>query len=214
MFFKRRTDAASAKAAQPSTSAATGKVDAKADPKAGKQAKKADKRAAKAGAKAASQVTGKVGVADKLAAARAAAAHANDGGSTKRSWPWSGRKSATAKASAPVPATAPGQKPAWYDLSEWSLRRKVALVLAVPVILAGAFGGLRVRSEMSQADNYAASASQVTVLGPAVDYLAAAENAAVVARTVGINDPQLDAAQQEVVEAGARLVDARDKADL
>src|SRR3954453_23747979 len=149
MFFKRRTDAASAKAAQPSTSGPTGKV----DPKAGKQAKKADKRAAKAGAKAASQVTGKVGVADKLAASRAAAAHANDGGSTKRSWPWSGRKSATAKASAPVPASPPGQKPAWYDLSEWSLRRKVALVLAVPVILAGAFGGLRVRSEMSQADN-------------------------------------------------------------
>ncbi len=108
----------------------------------------------------------------------------------------------------------PVAKPAWYDLSEWSLRRKVALVLAVPVILAGTFGGLRVRTEMAQADNYAASASQVTVLGPAVEYLAAAENAAVVARTVGINDPKLDAAQQEVVDAGARLVEARNKADL
>ena len=83
-----------------------------------------------------------------------------------------------------------------------------------PCILAGTFGGLRVHAERAQADNYAATASQVTVLGPAVEYLAAAEHAAIVARAVGINDPKLDEAQQEVVEAGARLVEARDQADL
>ena len=108
----------------------------------------------------------------------------------------------------------PQTKPSLFDLSEWSLRRKVALVLAVPVLLAGTFGGLRVRAERAQADNYAATATQVTVLGPAIEYLAAAEHAAIVARAVGINDPKLDEAQQEVVAAGARLVDARDKADL
>ncbi len=52
------------------------------------------------------------------------------------------------------------------------------------------------------------------MLGPAIEYLAAAEHAAIVARAVGINDPKLDEAQQEVVAAGARLVDARDKAEL
>ena len=108
----------------------------------------------------------------------------------------------------------PQTKPSLFDLSEWSLRRKVALVLAVPVLLAGTFGGLRVRAERAQADNYAATATQVSVLGPAIEYLAAAEHAAIVARAVGINDPKLDEAQQEVVAAGARLVDARDKADL
>ncbi len=36
-------------------------------------------------------------------------------------------------------------KPSLFDVSEWSLRRKVALVLAVPVLLAGTFGGLRVK---------------------------------------------------------------------
>ena len=112
------------------------------------------------------------------------------------------------------PVYAPGEEPSKWNVSEWSLRRKVALVLAVPVIVAAVFGGLRVNTERQLADNYAATASQVTVLGPAVDYLAAAEHAAVVARAVGINDPKLDAAQQEVVEAGAKLVEARDRADL
>ena len=112
------------------------------------------------------------------------------------------------------PVYAPGEEPSKWDLSEWSLRRKIVLVLAVPVIVAAVFGGLRVNTERQLADNYAASASQVTVLGPAVDYLAAAERAAVVARAVGINDPKLDEAQQDVVEAGAKLVEARDRADL
>jgi signal transduction histidine kinase len=109
---------------------------------------------------------------------------------------------------------APGEKPSPLNLSEWSLRRKVALVLAVPVILAATFGGLRIRTEKLQADNYAASADQVTVLGPAVKYLDAAEQAAIISRQVGINDPKLDAAQQAVVEAGAALISARDKANL
>ena len=95
---------------------------------------------------------------------------------------------------------APGEEPSFWNLSEWSLRRKVALVLAVPVTLAAVFGGLRVQRRAAQlANNYAASATQVTVLGPAIAYLAAAEHAAVVARAEGIDDPKLDAAQKEVV---------------
>ena len=109
---------------------------------------------------------------------------------------------------------APGEEPAFWNLSEWSLRRKVALVLAVPVTLAAVFGGLRVNAERQLANNYAASSSQVTVLGPAVAYLAAAEHAAVVARAEGIDNPKLDAAQKEVVDAGTKLVEARDQADL
>ena len=48
--------------------------------------------------------------------------------------------------------------------------------------LAAVFGGLRVQTELEQAANYRDTASQVTVLRPAVAYLAAAEHAAVVAR--------------------------------
>ena len=60
-------------------------------------------------------------------------------------------------------------------LPEWSLRRKLALALTIPMLLAATFGGLRVRTELAEADNYSATANQVTVLRPAVDYLAAAE---------------------------------------
>ena len=76
----------------------------------------------------------------------------------------------------------PGRKTSGLRLSEWSLRRKVALALAVPMALAAVFGGLRVQTELKQAANYRATAKQVTVLRPAVAYLAAAEHAGVVAR--------------------------------
>ena len=62
-------------------------------------------------------------------------------------------------------------------LPEWSLRRKLALALTIPMLLAATFGGLRVHTELAQADNYSATATQITVLRPAAGYLAAAERA-------------------------------------
>src|SRR5690349_3065893 len=67
-------------------------------------------------------------------------------------------------------------------LPEWSLRRKLALALAIPMLLAATFGGLRVHSELASADNYSATAKQITVLRPAAAYLAAAERAAIISR--------------------------------
>ena len=49
-----------------------------------------------------------------------------------------------------------------FALSEWSLRRKLALVLAIPMLLAAVFGGLRVHTELVSADNYSATAKQIT----------------------------------------------------
>ena len=210
MFSKSRTDAASPKAAPTSAKNSSSSKPAGAD-KVSRAEKRAEKRATKAGEKAASQVNGKVGTADRLAAARAAASAVTDeitrGRATKRAEKKAAKESDT-------PVYAPGEEPSFWDLSEWSLRRKVALVLAVPVTLAAVFGGLRVNAERQLANNYAASASQVTVLGPAIAYLAAAEHAAVVARAEGIDNPKLDAAQKEVVDAGTKLVEARDQADL
>ena len=157
---------------------------------------------------------GKVGKADRLAAARAPrpARQADEVPRASACSRAVSKKQPTARWDKPV--YAPGEEPSSWDVSEWSLRRKVALVLAVPVIVAAVFGGLRINTERQLADNYAASASQVSVLGPAVDYLAAAQRAAAIARAVGINDPKLDEAQQEVVEAGTKLVEARDRAEL
>jgi signal transduction histidine kinase len=62
-----------------------------------------------------------------------------------------------------------------FRVSEWSVRRKVVAVLAIPVALAAVFGGLRVSTELTEASDYSAAAQRATVLGPAVDYLTAAE---------------------------------------
>ena len=210
MFSKSRTDAASPKAAPTSAKNSSSSKPAGAD-KVSRAEKRAEKRATKAGEKAASQVSGKVGTADRLAAARAAAAAVTDEITSTRA---SKRAEKKAAKDSDSPVYAPGEEPSFWNLSEWSLRRKVALVLAVPVTLAAVFGGLRVNAERQLANNYAASASQVTVLGPAIAYLAAAEHAAVVARAEGIDNPKLDAAQKEVVDAGTKLVEARDQADL
>ena len=69
-----------------------------------------------------------------------------------------------------------------FHVSGWSLRRKLALVLAVPMLFAATFGSLRVHKELAESADHSSAASQVTVLPPAVDYLNAAETAAVVAR--------------------------------
>ena len=94
-------------------------------------------------------------------------------------------------------------------------RRKVALAVLIPIALAAVFGGLRVRNDLADADSYSASASQVTVLRPAVAYLAAVENAIVVAREkASADDPDRDAAIELVVAAGDEFVDAVQDADL
>ncbi len=65
-----------------------------------------------------------------------------------------------------------------FRVSEWSVRRKVVAVLALPVILAAVFGGLRVRTELVSANDYSANQQHATVLGPAIAYLDATERLA------------------------------------
>jgi signal transduction histidine kinase len=100
-------------------------------------------------------------------------------------------------------------------LPEWSLRRKLALALTIPMLLAATFGGLRVHTELAQSDNYSATAKQVTVLRPAVGYLAAAERAIIVSRQrPALDDPGRLSAIDAVDVAGKRLTDVAKSADL
>ena len=99
------------------------------------------------------------------------------------------------------------------SLSEWPVVRKVALVLAIPLLLAVVLGGLRVKAELDTASAATATASQVTVLGPAVAYLSAAEDAAMVFRSTEDTD-QRDAALKAVNDAAADLESAWSNADL
>lgn len=100
-------------------------------------------------------------------------------------------------------------------LPEWSLRRKLALALTIPMLLAATFGGLRVHTALAESDNYSATASQVTVLRPAVGYLSAAEAAIITSRQKpALDDPDRVAAIEAVDVAGTRLEDVASSADL
>jgi len=62
-----------------------------------------------------------------------------------------------------------------FRVSEWSVRRKVVAVLAIPVVLAAVFGGLRRRTELGDASTYSTNQQRATVLAPAINYLSATE---------------------------------------
>lgn len=102
-----------------------------------------------------------------------------------------------------------------FALSSWPLRRKVALALAIPLVLAATLGGLRVASDLAEAENSTASARQVTVLEPAIDYLTASSRAMVAAQSDGKGSEQEVADAVEDLEAAATdLERTRDSADL
>ncbi|MEO7267580.1 MAG: sensor histidine kinase [Knoellia sp.] len=71
----------------------------------------------------------------------------------------------------------------WYAIDEWSLRRKLALALAIPVLLAATFGGLRVVSATSDAQSFSRLEARVAVLQPAVRMVDSASAVAVAGRT-------------------------------
>src|SRR5919106_6522863 len=100
-------------------------------------------------------------------------------------------------------------------VASWPVRRKVALALLIPLILAATLGALRVRSDLIEAADASSSAEQVTVLRPAVDYLTAAERAMVAAHVPSTNnDAALNAALQDLRSAARELETTRAEADL
>jgi signal transduction histidine kinase len=87
-----------------------------------------------------------------------------------------------------------------FRVSEWSVRRKVVAVLAIPVILASVFGGLRVSSELRAANGYSTNQQRATVLGPAVDYLVASER---VALPPDLADAMADASPEDAYQTAS-----------
>lgn len=100
-------------------------------------------------------------------------------------------------------------------VSAWPLRRKVALALAIPLLLAATLGALRVQSDLVEASNSSAGAQQVTALRPAVDYLIAAERA-MVAAVASDEDGRaaLEEALADIRTAGRALLASKQSADL
>ncbi len=102
-----------------------------------------------------------------------------------------------------------------FAITGWPLRFKVALAIAIPLLLAATLGGLQVRNDLNESANSSASSKQVTILPPTVDYLSAAERAMVAAQDpTGASDDDLDAAVKDIQAAADELTKARDSADL
>lgn len=77
-------------------------------------------------------------------------------------------------------------RPWQFSLSNWSVTRKVGIVLVLPVVLATLFAVLRINNELRTLEQLEAATEQSRLIEPIVDYNAAAENLAVRA-TAGKN---------------------------
>jgi signal transduction histidine kinase len=99
-----------------------------------------------------------------------------------------------------------------FRVSEWSVRRKVVAVLAIPVVLATVFGGLRVSAELQEASAYATNQQRANVLAPALGYLTATERLVLPYQLSG----RLDAADptEQFFKAQTALKKAAGDADL
>lgn len=103
-------------------------------------------------------------------------------------------------------------------LTGWRLHHKLALALAIPMLLAALLGGTTVASDMTQANGAATSGNQVSVLRPAIDQLTAAHTAMVAqtssSTTTNGSPEALRDALAGIESAAEDLEQARDHADL
>lgn len=107
------------------------------------------------------------------------------------------------------------RKGAGLSVAGWPLRRKIALALAIPLLLAAVLGGLRVSNDLTDSRQASTSANQVAVIQPAVDYLTASETAMVAAQSDdAASQGDLIDAIADISTNAETLAEARDSADL
>ena len=101
------------------------------------------------------------------------------------------------------------------SVAGWPLRRKIALALAIPLLLAATLGALRVGGDVADSTSAGRSAEQVTIIDPAIDYLTASEAAMVAAQTdsAAAQGDLIDAID-DIVSSAETLTEVRDNAEL
>ncbi|MCK9822420.1 sensor histidine kinase, partial [Nocardioides cavernae] len=107
------------------------------------------------------------------------------------------------------------RREAGLSVAGWPLSRKIALALAIPLLLAATLGGLRVQNDLADSRNAGSSADQVTIIQPAVDYLTASESAMVAAQNdSAASQGDLIDAIDDITTSAETLTQARDEANL
>jgi len=98
-------------------------------------------------------------------------------------------------------ATPPPKRPSRWAVSNWPVRWKVFAIVLVPLVLAGAFGGLRIYSSITEATDLRRAADRTEMVPAIVNYMAALDRAMLASSTGG--DPQsalteFDSSRQEL----------------
>ncbi len=95
----------------------------------------------------------------------------------------------------------PPKRPRRWSVSNWPVRWKVFAIVLVPLVLAGAFGGLRIYSSFTEATDLRRAADRAEMVPAIVGYMAALDGA-MLASSTG-SDPQaalteFDSSKQEL----------------
>lgn len=95
----------------------------------------------------------------------------------------------------------PPKRPSRWAVSNWPVRWKVFAIVLVPLVLAGAFGGLRIYSSITEATDLRRAADRTEMVPAIVNYMAALDRAMLASSTGG--DPQsalteFDSSRQEL----------------
>ncbi|MFI5509448.1 ATP-binding protein [Mycobacterium sp. NPDC051804] len=95
----------------------------------------------------------------------------------------------------------PPKRPSRWSVSNWPVRWKVFAIVLVPLVLAGAFGGLRIHSSVTEATDLRRAADRAEMVPAIVNYMAALDRAMLASSTGG--DPQsalteFDSSRQEL----------------
>jgi len=95
----------------------------------------------------------------------------------------------------------PPKRPNRWSVSNWPVRWKVFAIVLVPLVLAGAFGGLRIYSSVTEATDLRRAVDRTEMVPAIVNYMAALDRAMLASSTGG--DPQsalteFDSSRQEL----------------
>ncbi|GFG51891.1 ATP-binding protein [Mycolicibacterium agri] len=109
-----------------------------------------------------------------------------------------------------VEAPAPAKRPSRWSLKNWPVRWKVFAIVLVPLILAGAFGGLRIYSNAVEARELQRAADRVELVPAIVSYMNALNGAMLALPAGGDAQSAISAFDSSRAELQRRINDTAD----
>jgi signal transduction histidine kinase len=115
---------------------------------------------------------------------------------------------------APATDAAPAKRPPTWSLRNWPVRWKVVAIVAVPLVLAMVFGGLRIYGALDEADNLRLAADRAEVVPAITKYMSALDVALLATSNGGDVEGAKKNYEARKYELQARLADTDVAADV